>query len=148
MSFWVSFFFFSFLFSSYARVKPARTNTLRPTANKWDQMVLIQTHNNSKRASSSHLQFAAHSHHKTNLKKNQRRNRMKLSHPIILLLSAAIPSSGQDVSITTGFAGTNTGKLFCWRTLLSLSCAFCMMNFLLACSFFFLSIYLSFLSRS
>lgn len=46
---------------------------------------------------------------------------MKLSHPIILLLSAVIPSSGQDVSITTGFAGTNTGKsvfvfVFCMRT--------------------------------
>ena len=35
---------------------------------------------------------------------------MKHTHPIILLLSAIIPSHGQDASITTGFAGTNMGK--------------------------------------
>ena len=35
---------------------------------------------------------------------------MKHTHPIILLLSAVIPSHGQDASITTGFAGTNMGK--------------------------------------
>ena len=89
------------------------------------KMVLIQTHN-SKRATSFSFTICSTL---TPLNKSKEETKMKLSHPIILLLSAVIPSSGQDVSITTGFAGTNTGKLFCWRTLLSLSYAFCMMNF-------------------
>lgn len=37
-------------------------------------------------------------------------NSMKSSHPIILLLSALVPSGhGQESSLTAGFAGTNKG---------------------------------------
>ena len=35
---------------------------------------------------------------------------MKRFYPSILLLAAASPSLGQDVSLTTGFAGTNQGE--------------------------------------